>query len=474
LKNFSNKFDVRFESIRILRETEEKDVFVQELIEERCRQTNVSERDRHLLSELVNGVTRHQLSLDAIISFFSKIPPKKIEPWILYALRLGIYQMVFLDKIPHSAAVNTSVELVKNSVRRTDATRFANAILRSADRNIKNKYIVDQETINPQKLLYRKDNIWCEFQDTIFPDPNRNPSSYISKHYSHPEWLIKRWLSRYGKDKTIEICKANNHIPPISLRINRNKTSINEFTSLIKQKDIQAHTTDNAIIVNNIAIPDIPGFSDGLFSVQDITAMKVGIFLMAESSGAGNITILDMCAAPGGKTTHIAELAQNQGSVYALDISLKRLHLLKENCQRLGIKNITIICGDASGGKAPFRGKFDRILADVPCSNTGVLSRRIEARWRITEKDIKQLTTLQYSILKTGSSLLKPDGILVYSTCSIEPEENQEVVQKFLKNEPQFYLDKEDYYLPETNKGDGGYMARIRTKTHHNCQTMYV
>lgn len=454
--------DVRLESIRNLREIGEKDVFAQELIEERCQQTNAIERDKHLLSELVNGITRHQFSLDTIISSFSKIPPKKIEPWILYALRMGIYQMVFLDKIPHSAAINTSVELVKKLVRRTDATRFTNAILRTVERNIKNKYSIDHKNVNPQKLLYRKKSFWCEFHTSIFPDPNINPSSYIAKQYSHPEWLIKRWLNRYKKDKTIEMCRANNHVPPLSLRINPNKISIDEFTSLLVQRGIQTHVIDNAIIVNNIAVSDIPGFSDGLFSVQDITAMKVGTFLMAETSRTHTITILDLCAAPGGKTTHIAEMVPNKGIVYALDISIKRLLFVKENCQRLGVKNVTIVCGDASEGKAPFRGKFDCVLADVPCSNTGVLSRRVEARWRITKKTIEQLTILQYSILKTGSSLLKPNGILVYSTCSIEPEENQEIIQKFLRNEPKFYLDKEDCYFPEINKGDGGYMARIR------------
>ncbi|WP_347274370.1 16S rRNA (cytosine(967)-C(5))-methyltransferase RsmB [Candidatus Kuenenia sp.] len=465
MKNSSNKIDVRLESIRILRKVDEKDVFLQELVEERCQQANVSRLDKHLLLELVNGITRHQLSLDTILSFFSKIPPKKIEPWLLYALRLGIYQMVFLDKIPHSAAVNTSVELVKNLIRRPDAARFANAILRAVDRTIKNKYSVINENVNPQKLLYKKENVWCEFSEPIFPDQGKNLTSYIAKNYSHPEWLIKRWLTRYGKDKTIEICKANNYIPTLFLRINHNKTSISEFASLLEQKGILARVIDNnALIVNKSVVSDIPGFSDGLFSVQDITSMKVGTFLIAETPTDGVITLLDMCAAPGGKTTHIAEIIQNKGSIYALDISLKRLYRVKENCQRLGTKNITIICGDASEGKIPFRCKFDRVLADVPCSNTGVLSRRVEARWRITEKNIKQLAALQYSLLKTGSTMLKQDGILVYSTCSIEPEENQEVVQKFLKNEPQFCLDKEDCYFPEINKGDGGYMARIRKK----------
>lgn len=156
MKNSSNKIDVRLESIRILRKVDEKDVLAQELVEERCQQTNVSRRDKHLLLELVNGITRHRLSLDTILSFFSKIPSQKIEPWLLYALRLGIYQMIFLDKIPHSAAVNTSVELVKNLIRRPDAARFANAILRAVDRTIKNKYSVNLIKMSISKNCYTR------------------------------------------------------------------------------------------------------------------------------------------------------------------------------------------------------------------------------------------------------------------------------------------------------------------------------
>ena len=185
--------------------------------------------------------------------------------------------------------------------------------------------------------------------------------------------------------------------------------------------------------------------------------MKVAQFLKVEKSNA----VLDMCAAPGGKTTHIAELLGDTGRICALDISLKRLQSVQENCQRMGVQNVFIVCGDASGERVPFHVKFDRVLIDAPCSNTGVLSRRVEARWRLKEEDINKLTTLQYSILKTGAAMLKPGGYLVYSTCSIEPEENQDIIKKFLNNESQFYLDAEEDYLPSMNAGDGGYMARL-------------
>lgn len=457
MKNSSSKRDVRYECIRILREIDEKEVFAQELITERCLQGDLSKRDKNLLTELVNGVIRHRLPLDTLISFFSKISFNKIEPWVLYALRMGLYQIAYLDRIPVSAAVNTSVELVKKLVRRTDAVRFTNAILRSVERSIQNKSACESEITDLQKALYRRENIWCTFHHPIFPDPGKHLSSYIAINYSHPEWLIKRWISRYGKEKTIEICKTNNLTPKIFLRINQEKVSIQEFLALLDKEGISARTIDNAIVVENIAVFEIPGFSEGLFFVQDRAAMKVAQFLKVEKSN----TVLDMCAAPGGKTTHIAELLRNTGWIYALDISAKRLQLIKENCLRMGIHNVSIVCGDASEEKVPFRMKFDRVLIDAPCSNTGVLSRRVEARWRIKEDDLYKLASLQYSILKTGTSLLKSDGYLVYSTCSIEPEENQDIIKNFLDSESQFSLDAEEYYLPGVDTGDGGYMARI-------------
>jgi len=457
LKNSSSKTDVRYECIRILREIDEKEIFAQELISEKCSQADWFPRDKNLLTELVNGVIRHRLSLDTLISFFSKIPLNKLEPWVLYALRLGLYQIVYLDKIPASAAVNTSVELVKKLVHRTDAVRFTNAILRSIERGIQNKSADEQDITDLQKALHRRGNTWCTFQHSILPNPDKNPSAYMAANYSHPEWLIKRWLSRYGKDKTIETGKINNLPPKVFLRINHRKISPQEFILLLEKNGINSYAIDNAIVVDNIAVSEIPGFSEGLFFVQDISAMKVAQFLKLEKSNA----VLDMCAAPGGKTTHITELLRDTGKVCALDISLKRLQLVQENCKRLGVQNAFIVCGDASDERVPFHVKFDRVLIDAPCSNTGVLSRRVEARWRLKEEDIKKLTTLQYSILKTGAAMLKPGGYLVYSTCSIESEENQDIIKKFLNNESQFYLDAEEGYLPSMNGGDGGYMARL-------------
>ena len=367
MKNSSSKSDVRFECIRILREIDEKEVFAHELISEKCSQADWFPRDKNLLTELVNGVIRRRLSLDTLISSFSKIPFKKIEPWVLYALRLGLYQIVYLDRIPVSAAINTSVELVKKLVRRPDAIKFANAILRSVERGIQNKCVPEQQVGNLRTALYRRENTWCTFQHAVLPDSDKNPSAYMAANYSHPEWLIKRWLSRYGKEKTIEICKINNLPPKVFLRINQRKISPQEFIELLEKNGINSYALDNAVVVDNIAVSEIPGFSQGLFFVQDISAMKVAQFLKVEKSD----TVLDMCAAPGGKTTHIAELLGDTGRICALDISLKRLQSVQENCRRMGVQNVFIVCGDASDERVPFHVKFDRVLIDAPCSNTG-------------------------------------------------------------------------------------------------------
>lgn len=464
MKNSSPKADVRYECIRILRTIDEEEVFAQELISECCSRDDLSERDKRLLTELVNGVIRHRLSLDTLISFFSKISFNKIEPWVVYALRVGLYQIIYLDKIPAAAAVNTSVELVKKLIRRADAVKFTNAVLRSIGRSIHNKSAHESEITEPRKALHRRENTWCTFHSPIFPDPHKHLSSYLSANYSHPEWLLKRWIGRYGKEKTIEICKTNNRAPGVFLRVNQRKISIEEFIVLLDQKGVTSHTIRNAIAIDDIAVSEIPGFAEGLFFVQDISAMKVAEFLKAEKS----LTVLDLCAAPGGKTTHLAELLEETGRIYALDISFKRLQLVKENCLRMGIHNVSLVCGNASENRVPFHIQFDRVLIDAPCSNTGVLARRVEARWRLKEGDIHKLASLQYSILKTGAALLKSDGYLVYSTCSIEPEENQDVIKKFIDNESQFHLDAEEYYLPGMNAGDGGYMARLCKRQVHN------
>ncbi|MGQ3686267.1 MAG: 16S rRNA (cytosine(967)-C(5))-methyltransferase RsmB [Candidatus Loosdrechtia sp.] len=460
MKSSSHKADVRYECIRILQEIDEKDVFAQKLIAERCARGDLSGLDKKLLTELTKGCIIHQLALDTLIAFFSKTPLRRIEPPVLYALRLALYQIIYLDKVPIFAAVNTSVELVKKLVHRKHAVKFTNAVLRSAERNIQKKSAQQHEVVDLRKALYRRENTWCIFQHDILPDPSRQPASYIACNYSHPEWLIKRWIHRYGKEKTIEICKINNLPPKLFLRINRKKVSPEEFTELFNKHGIHPQIINDAMQIDNISVVEIPGFAEGLFYVQDISAMKVTHFLKLEKSN----TVLDMCAAPGGKATHISEFLNDSGKLYALDSSRKRLLLLKENCSRMGIHNIYCICGNASWGMAPLKSIFDRILIDAPCSNTGVLSRRAEARWRIKEEDIKRLAYLQYSILKTGASLLKDDGKLVYATCSIEPEENQEVIEKFLNNEPGFSLDEEQYYLPGMEGGDGGYRARLRKR----------
>src|SRR3990167_9290522 len=341
---------------------EKKKIFAEELISKKCPKADWFPRDKNLLTELVNGVIRHRLSLDTLISFFSKIPLNKLEPWVLYALRLGLYQIVYLDKIPVSAAINTSVELVKKLVRRTDAVRFTNAILRSIERGIQNKSADEPDVTDRQKALHRRGNTWCTFQHSILPNPDKNPSAYMAANYSQPEWLIKRWLDRYGKDKTVEICKINNLPPKVFLRINHRKISPQEFIELLGKNGINSYAIDNAVVVDSIAVSEIPGFSQGLFFVQDISAMKVAQFLKVEKSNA----VLDMCAAPGGKTTHIAELLADTGRICALDISLKRLRLVQENCRRMGVQNVFIVCGNASEGNVPFHIKFDRVLIDAP------------------------------------------------------------------------------------------------------------
>ena len=258
MKNSSPKNDVRYECVRILRAIDEQEVFARKLLSERCSRGDLSERDKGLLTELTNGVIRHRLSLDTVISSCSKIPLARIEPWILYALRVGLYQMIYLDRIPPSAAVNTSVALVKKLIRRADAVKFTNAVLRSVERSIHNKSAHASEITALQKALHKRDNTWCTFHIPIFPNPVEALSSYLAVNYSHPEWLIQRWIGRYGKENAIEICRANNLAPKMFLRINQRKISVREFVGLLDKTGIRADTVNDAVVVEDIAVQEIP------------------------------------------------------------------------------------------------------------------------------------------------------------------------------------------------------------------------
>ncbi|MBI5181301.1 MAG: 16S rRNA (cytosine(967)-C(5))-methyltransferase RsmB [Nitrospirae bacterium] len=411
-------------SLNILIRLDTKEGFADELLKEVFDTTSFSVIDRAFITELVYGVLRQRNLLDWIIEKASKRQIKKSSALIRNILRLGAYQLLFLDKVPVSAAVNESVKLAKEKERWSSG--FVNAVLRNIDR---------------------------ERERIPYPEPEEHPIEFISVRYSHPAWLVKRWIEKYGFDKTIELCRLNNDAPPFTIRANRLKIKRKELKELLK-KDIDSiedcSVSSNGLILKGVSnISENPAFKEGLFYVQDEAAQMISHILDPKPSE----NILDACAAPGGKTTDIAELMGNKGNVIALDVSKKGIGLLKENCERLGINIVKPYLKDAAKDISDItKDKFDKILIDAPCSGLGIIRRHPEGKWQKKEELIFESQKIQKTIIENLSKYLKSGGVLVYSTCSTENEENEDVVEGFLNNHPAFKVDDIKQYLPETGR----------------------
>jgi 16S rRNA (cytosine967-C5)-methyltransferase len=371
---------------------------------------------------LTYGVIRWEGKLDWVIRQFSKIPFEKIELETLNILRLGLYQIHFLSRTPSSAAVNESVELAKR-IRGKGGAGFINAILRSAIR--------------------RKHEI-------RYPDIDHNPALHISVVHSHPLWLVERWVKESGVEETIRVCKFNNQISSLTLRTNTLKINRKDLIGKLKERELFVFPTpyseEGISVKSPPPISELPLMKEGLYIIQD-EASQLVTTLMDPKPGE---RILDACAAPGGKTTHMSQKMENRGEIYALDVSKKKLDLIEEMCQRLGIKNVETIQGDAAQSLSIPQGlKFNRILADVPCSGFGTIRRNPDLKWKRRVEDIKRLSELQNSILKNLSGYVTEGGVLLYSTCTVFREENEEVAEKFLEENREFQLDRMDHILPE-------------------------
>jgi 16S rRNA (cytosine967-C5)-methyltransferase len=373
--------------------------------------------DRAFLTELTYGILRWRGRLDWWIGHFSKVPFEKIELSILNILRLGLYQILFLSRTPSSAAVNESVELAKD-IRGKGGAGFVNGILRS--------------------ILRVKDQI-------TYPDINESPEFHISVAESHPLWLVQRWVEEFGLEETVRICAVNNQISTLTLRTNTLKIDKKGLLEKLREKGLKpfpcSFSEEGILLKESPPTSELPFLKEGLYIIQDEVSQLVTSILDPKPGER----ILDACAAPGGKTTHIAQRMENRGEIYALDLTQRKLDQIEEMCQRLGVKIVKTAKGDATHSPTiPKVMEFDRILADVPCSGFGTIRRNPDLKWRRGERDIKRLSELQSSILKNLSRYVKKGGILVYSTCTVFHEENEDVVEKFLDKHSEFQLDRID------------------------------
>ena len=370
--------------------------------------------DRAFLTELTYGVLRWRGKLDWVIRHFSKISFEKIEPGTLNILRLGLYQILFLSRTPSSAAVNESVELAKR-IRGRGGAGFVNAVLRSSIR--------------------QKDEI-------LYPERDQDPALHISVVQSHPFWLVQRWVKELGVEETLRICTYNNKISPLMLRTNTLKINRTDLIDKLRKKELNFlpsnFSGEGILLQDSPPTSELPFLKEGLYIIQDEASQLIASIVDPKPGER----ILDACAAPGGKTSHMAQNMENRGEVYAVDVSKEKLDLIEEMCQRLGIGIVKTIKGDAAKPLPIPQGLvFDRVLADVPCSGFGTLRKNPDLKWRRGEKDIKRLSELQRSILANLSGYVREGGTLIYSTCTVFHEENEDVVERFLDEHPEFRLD---------------------------------
>ena len=418
------QFEPRKAAFEILNNLDQGQATLDNLLGEfNAENASISRRDRALFQALVFGVLRWRGRLDFIINHFSRTRFDKIDPRVLNILRLALFQIIYLDRVPESAAVNTAVEIAKTAVAPW-VVGFVNAVLRKAVRDL---------------------------QNLSFPSVEKNGVAATAITKSFPEWIIRRWIGRYGPEATADLCDSLNTIPAITIRTNRLKTSPHDLVKAlaVETEELKrtSYSPDGITFARPAtSIPELGAFKAGWFQVQDEAAQLVSLLLNPQPGE----TVLDACAGFGGKTGHIAQLMGNDGSITAIDIHGEKLLELESEMRRMGITIVTTSCRNLEQTNTqPQLGPFDRILLDAPCSGLGVMRRNPDIKWRTTKKNLVKFKNKQATLLDNLSLLVKSSGVLVYAVCSPEPEENEWVVKDFLKNHREFVIDKQVEGLPD-------------------------
>lgn len=387
-------------------------------------------RSRGFITNLVYGTISNRIRIDYIISAYSSVPINKISPDVLEILRMGIYQILYTDKIPLYAIVNESVELC----RLKSVKGFINGMLRNIARNSK-------------PVNYPKDF-----------------AQFLSVFYSCPKWICDMWIKTYGKKAAEDLIKSTNDAPKLCARVNTLKISVEDFCK--KYDAVKDEFTDCGVIFeNSVSISDDEGHKNGLFYIQD-TASQLPCEVLSPNE---NDVVFDMCAAPGGKTTYLAQMMKNKGSIYAFDIHPHKIKLIENTATRLGVTNVSVQVKDSSVLDESLIGKADKILLDAPCSGLGIIRRKPEIKFDKTPEDITAIVSLQETMLETASKYLKCGGRLVYSTCTINEEENQNQIKNFLQSHKNFSL--QSIYTNNV-KSDSGLIQLLPSV--HGCDGFFV
>jgi 16S rRNA (cytosine967-C5)-methyltransferase len=422
------KKSVRQLASEILVKVDARKAYADVLLDQALRTSDLEVRDRALLTELTYGTLRWRGTIDARLSRSLSRPLADLDPPVRNLLRLSCYQLLYLDRIPQFAVVNEAVELAK-SYRGRKSAGFVNGVLRGFLRQLGDG---DQVSFNASVAS-------------------------LAAQCSHPEWLVQRWLAEFGPEAAPALMRANNEKPPLVLRANLVKCTREELLDRLSNAGVEATVApfapEGILLPAGGAVDDLPGFAEGLFQVQGEASQLIA-HLLSPLSGE---RILDACAAPGGKSTHIAELIRDQGEIIAIDTAERGIERIRQNTTRLGLSSVRAIRADVTEENRELAGApFDRILVDAPCSGLGTLRAHPEIKWQRDENDVRRLSRLQVKILNQVAKYLKPGGILVYSTCTLTREENEQNVESFLAEHPQFELQDVARYLPKRAK----HMAR--------------
>jgi len=407
-------------ALEILARVDHGAAYADILLDACLKKNPLGEPDRRLLTQLVYGALRWRGRIDWVLGQILERPLAKLEPPVRNLLRLAAYELLFLDRVPAYAAVNEAVKLARKHAGK-GKVGLVNAVLRTITR--------------------RSRSAWT---------PDHSSAEQVAAFGSHPRWLVEMWRRQFGDDETIRLMAANNNEAPMVLRVNRSRIGRDQLIERLRSHGIDAEPgawSPQAIRLNQASgVAGLAEFREGLCQVQGEASQLAG-FLLDVQPG---MRLLDVCAAPGGKATHLAELLGDRGEVIATDISARGLEKLRENATRLGLESIRAYQSDAAKGLSEPPASFDRVLVDAPCSGLGTLRSHPEIKWRRRGKDIQRLSRLQRSILDRTAALLKPGGIMVYATCTLSPDENERVVEFFLSINENFRLDEAGSYLPDS------------------------
>lgn len=397
----------------------------------------LDKRERAFITRVVNGTLERMIEIDYIINLFSKVKVNKMKPLIRTILRSSVYQMKYMDSVPDSAICNEAVKLAGKRGF-VNLKGFVNGVLRNISRNL--------DKIN-------------------YPD-EKDKVSYLSVKYSLPEWLVKQWLNVYDEETVKTIGSAFLEEKPLTVRFNERKIKKEDLVGILKKEGVTVGEVPEIPCALYLSGYDhlsaLPSFCEGLYQVQDLSSMQVALWSGVKEGDQ----VLDVCAAPGGKSIHIAELLNGTGHVEARDLTEYKVDLLRDNIERSGLTNIEAACQDATVYDPDKKKSADIVIADLPCSGLGVLGKKPDLRYKMNEKTEADLVELQRKILSVVKDYVKPDGKLLYSTCTIHREENEGNVEWFLKEYPEFELVKDKQMIPGKDTGDGFYIAIIKRVNH--------